>query len=142
ESLLLVDSGEPVAPGLDDRAFSADRRASRQEIDGIGRHAAAVREALLARRPELVAERIAEEWEMRKGLVPAVTTAAVDRIIAVARAAGGAGRACGAGGGMVALWGDPGPRGAGVRERLEEGLRAAGFRPLKFRVDLRGVEVE
>jgi D-glycero-alpha-D-manno-heptose-7-phosphate kinase len=72
-----------------------------------------------------------------------VTTPDIDRIAEAARAGGGAAKVCGAGGGgVVAVWAPPGPRGPGRREAVEKSLQAAGFRVFPARVDLRGLEVE
>jgi hypothetical protein len=38
---------------------------------------------------------------------------------------------------MVAVWAPP-----GRRDAVESAVKAAGFRPLSFRVDLRGLEVD
>jgi hypothetical protein len=60
----------------------------------------------------------------------------------VARAAGGAAKVCGAGGGgVVAVWAPPGARGPGRREGVEAALKAAGFGVFPARVDLRGLEI-
>ncbi len=147
EALLLVDSGQvqPAGPG--------DWEVTKGQIDGSARVRDALalfaaisqrlRDALVGHRYDAVADLVAEQWEARKALTPAVTTPAIDRIVEIARSAGAAAKACGAGGGgMVAVWAPPGNRGPGVREHVEEALRAASLRPLKFRVDLRGLEVE
>jgi D-glycero-alpha-D-manno-heptose-7-phosphate kinase len=147
ESLLLVDAGETRFSGMNNwEVFKGQIDGDpgvRAALGEIARVAARLRDALEAGRYADVAELISAEWEARKRLAPAVTTPAIDRIVEVARAAGGAGKVCGAGGGgMVAVWAIPGERGPGQREQVEEALRAAGFRPLRFRIDLRGLEVE
>ena len=147
ECLLLVDAGETRFSGINNwevfkAQFDGDAgvRSALSEVAGIAR---ALREALLAQRYHDVVDLMSREWEARKRLAPAVTTPTIDRIVAVARAGGGAAKVCGAGGGgMVAVWAPPGDRGPGIREAVEAGLRGAGFRPLRFRVDLRGLEVE
>jgi D-glycero-alpha-D-manno-heptose-7-phosphate kinase len=81
---------------------------------------------------------MAEEWEARKRLAPGVTTPEIDRIADIARDTGSAAKVCGAGGGgVVAIWAAP-----GRREATEAALKSAGFRPVAFRLDLRGLEVE
>lgn len=147
ECLMLVDAGETRFSGINNwEVFKAqidgDARV-RQALADICRTAARLRAALLDLRYDDVAVLMAEEWEARKRLAPSVTTPAIDRIAAAALSAGGAAKVCGAGGGgMVAVWAVPGSRGPGTRERVEEALRAAGFQPVRFRVDLRGLEVE
>lgn len=147
ESLLLVDAGETRFSGINNwEVFKGQIDGDggvREALGTIARVAGRVREALASHRYDDVAGLMAEEWEARKRLAPAVTTPVIDRIAEVARSAGGAAKVCGAGGGgMVAVWATPGSRGSGTRERALEALRGAGFRPLKFRVDLRGLELE
>lgn len=147
ESLLLVDAGATRFSGINNWDVfkgqidgDARVRASLAEIAGV---AARVREALLAERFEDVADLLAEEWAARKRLAPGVTTPEIDRVAEAARAAGGAAKVCGAGGGgVVAVWAPPGARGPGRREAVEKSLKAAGFRVFPARVDLRGLEVE
>ena len=147
EALVLVDSGESQHAATGDweivKAQIEGEARVREGLASLAGTARRVRDALTSHRYDAVGDLMAEEWEERKRLTPGVTTPAIDRIVEVARSAGGAGKACGAGGGgMVAVWAPPGSRGPGVRERVEEALRGAGFRPLKFRVDLRGLEVD
>ena len=67
-----------------------------------------------------------------------MTTPEIDRIAEIATAAGGAAKVCGAGGGgMVTVWALP-----GRREKVEAALQQAGFKAIRFRLDLRGLEVE
>jgi len=42
-----------------------------------------------------------------------------------------------AGGGMVTVWAEP-----GRRDKAEKALQEAGFKAVRFRLDLRGLEVE
>jgi D-glycero-alpha-D-manno-heptose-7-phosphate kinase len=147
EALLLVDAGATRFSGIN------NWEVFKSQIDGTGdtraclariaSAAAALRLALVEGRYPDVAPLMAEEWDARKRLAPGVTTPDVDRIVAAAAGAGGAAKVCGAGGGgMVAAWAVPGAREAGQREGVVAALGAAGFRPVPFRVDLRGLEVE
>jgi D-glycero-alpha-D-manno-heptose-7-phosphate kinase len=147
EALVLVNTGEARFSGINNwevfkRHVDGDTEV-REALAAIARAAAGVAEALEAGRYEAVTELMAAEWEARQRLAPTVSTPEIDRIVAVARAAGGAAKVCGAGGGgVVAVWALPGARGAGDRERVLASLRAAGLSPMPFRVDLRGLEVE
>jgi D-glycero-alpha-D-manno-heptose-7-phosphate kinase len=146
ESLLLVDSGKtrvPVPDTSDAAPGPIESRAGvREALETIGEGAASVRKALTEARFADVGELFAREWEARKCLGAEVTTPEIDRIVSLARAEGGAAKACGAGGGgIVAVWASPGARGKGCRERVEGALKEAGFRFLPFRLDLRGLEV-
>lgn len=146
ECLLLVNAGATRFSGINNwevfkGQIDGDARV-REALAAIAAAAAALREALLAHRFEDVAALVAEEWEARKRLAPGVSSPEIDRIAAAARSAGGAAKVCGAGGGgMVAVWAVPGRRGKGTRERVVEALAGAGFRPVPFRLDLRGLEV-
>jgi D-glycero-alpha-D-manno-heptose-7-phosphate kinase len=147
ESLILVDAGATRFSGINNwEVFKgqidgdARVRGALAEIVGAARE---VREALLGHRYDAVGEAMAREWEARKRLAPGVTSPEIDRIAEAARSAGGAAKVCGAGGGgMVAVWSTPGERGPGRREAVVGAIRAAGFNPLRFRVDLRGLEAE
>ena len=146
ECLILVDAGATRFSGINNwdvfkGQIDGDARV-REALGAIARVAVEVRDALLQGRFRDVAPLLAREWEARKRLAPAVTTPEVDRIATAALEAGGAAKVCGAGGGgMVAVWAAPGARGRGERERVLESLAAAGFRPVPFRVDLKGLEV-
>jgi D-glycero-alpha-D-manno-heptose-7-phosphate kinase len=144
ESLLLIDGGPAGSVG------TLGWEALKGQIEGNTRVRGAlatlcevargVREALVDGRFDDVVALIAEEWEARKRLAPGVTTPEIDRIVEVVRGAGGAAKACGAGG-VVAVWAPPGARGRGRREAVEEAAKAAGLRIFPARVDLRGLEL-
>jgi D-glycero-alpha-D-manno-heptose-7-phosphate kinase len=142
ESLLLVDAGVTRFSGINNwEVFKG-------QIDGDARvkgalaeivsAASRLREALLAHRYDDVGPLMAEEWTARKRLAAGVTTPEIDRIAEIAAAHGGAAKVCGAGGGgMVTVWAGP-----DRRERAEKALQGAGFKAIRFRLDLRGLEVE
>ena len=143
ESLLLVDAGATRFSGINNwEVFKKriDGEASVTKALGeIAGLAIRVRAALESRRYEEVAGLMREEWEARKRLAPGVTTPEIDRIAEAARSVGGAAKACGAGGGgVVAVWAPPGP---GGREAVAAALLAAGFVPMRFGLDLRGLDV-
>jgi len=144
ESLLLIDSGATRSSDLNDWCavkgqIDGDRRV-RESLATLAGVAQGIREALVEDRFEEVVELFAAEWEARKALGPGVTTPEIDRVVEVARAAGGAAKPCG-GGSVVAVWAPPGARGPGRREATLEALTSAGFRVFPVRVDLRGLEV-
>ena len=142
ESLLLVDAGVTRFSGINNwEVFKAQidghdgvRAALREIVSAASR----LRDALVGHRYDEVSELIADEWTARKRLAPGVTTPEIDRIAEIASAAGGAAKVCGAGGGgMVTVWAAP-----GRREKAEAELQRAGFKAIRFRLDLRGLEVE
>jgi hypothetical protein len=129
ESLLLVDSGStrtsPEGGGASGEA---------EDMPAIG-------EALVAGRLEDAVALMAEQWSARVRRLPALSTAEIDRVVTLARDAGGAAWACGSGpAGLVAIWAPPGGRGPGPREDVEAALSAAGLRPFPARVDLLGLD--
>jgi D-glycero-alpha-D-manno-heptose-7-phosphate kinase len=142
QCLALVDAGVTRFSGINNWEVFKGR------IDGDGRVrdslariadvASRVRAALFGQRLEALVPLLAEEWEARQILAPAVTTPEIDRIVAAARAAGGAAKVCGAGGGgMVAVWAAPGEL-DGVREAVAR----AGFPCVPFQVARSGLQVE
>jgi D-glycero-alpha-D-manno-heptose-7-phosphate kinase len=146
ECLILVDAGATRFSGINNwevfkGQLDGDARV-REALATIVGVAIEVRRALVEHRFEDVSALLGREWEARKRLAPGVTTPEIDRIADAARGAGGAAKVCGAGGGgMVAVWATPGARGPGNREKVAAAIVAAGFKPVPFRVDLRGLEV-
>jgi D-glycero-alpha-D-manno-heptose-7-phosphate kinase len=142
ESLLLVDAGVTRFSGINNwevfkGQIDGDERV-RSALHGIVSAASRLREALVGHRYDDVGPLMAEEWAARKRLAPGVTTPEIDRIAEIAAAHGGAAKVCGAGGGgMVTVWAVP-----GRREKAEKALQEAGFKAIRFRLDLRGLEVE
>jgi D-glycero-alpha-D-manno-heptose-7-phosphate kinase len=142
ESLLLVDAGVTRFSGINNwdvfKGQIDGDAAVREALGAIVAAARRLKQAFAAGRYAEVPALLAAEWEARKRLAPGVTTPEVDRIVEAAASAGGAGKVCGAGGGgMVAVWAPP-----GRREAAAAAVTAAGFRPVPFRVDLRGLDVE
>jgi D-glycero-alpha-D-manno-heptose-7-phosphate kinase len=146
ESMLFVDSGgtAPEGPSEWDAVkgqIDGDDRV-REALAALATVARGLREALVEGRFEDVVDLFAAEWDARRRLAPGGTTPEIDRVVAVARDAGGAAKPCGAAGGSVlAVWAPPGARGPGRREAVQDALAAAGFRVFPARVDLRGLEV-
>jgi D-glycero-alpha-D-manno-heptose-7-phosphate kinase len=142
ESLLLVDAGVTRFSGINNwEVFKAQidgDEGVRSALREIASAASRLRDALVSHRYEDVGPLMAEEWQARKRLAPGVTTPEIDRIAEIAAAHGGAAKVCGAGGGgMVTVWAVP-----GRREKAEAALQQAGFKSIRFRLDLRGLEVE
>jgi D-glycero-alpha-D-manno-heptose-7-phosphate kinase len=142
EFLLLVNAGETRFSGINNwevfRSHIDGVGEVRERLDRIRGTARRLRDALAGQRYEEVGSLMAEEWEARKRLAPSVSTPEIDRIVELARSHGGAGKACGAGGGgMVAVWVAP-----AQRQALEADVRGLGLHTFPFRLDLRGLEVE
>jgi D-glycero-alpha-D-manno-heptose-7-phosphate kinase len=95
-----------------------------------------MRTALTAGDWDGVGRAIADEWENRKRLAPGVTTAAIEDVIARAKAAGAvAAKVCGAGGGgCLFCYGPP-----GAREAIRAALAAGGARLLDYTFERHGL---
>ena len=142
EHLLLVDAGATRFSGINNWEIVKRRIDGDPVVEAglacIAAVAQRVRGALMDRRYDHMPSLLREEWEARKRLAPAVTTPEIDAIVEIAAAQGGAGRACGAGGGgMVAVWITP-----EAREGTLSRLREAGFKGHPIRIDLQGLVVE
>jgi len=130
ESLLLVAAGVP-------RTFVP------RHVPAISSLASRIREALLGGHFDEVGGLWAEEWDARRTAAADWPAPEAQRIAGIVRAAGGAARVCGnGGGGVLALWAPPGARAAGRREAVVAAAKAAGLRLFPARVDLRGLDVE
>jgi D-glycero-alpha-D-manno-heptose-7-phosphate kinase len=118
ERLVVVYTGIAHASGM------VNWEVYRARVDGDAGVAAALeqiaatavecRRALAAADGDGVGRAVAAEWDARRRLAPAVTTPALDAIVAAGVAAGAlAGKACGAGGGgSLLFWVPPGKRAA------------------------------
>jgi D-glycero-alpha-D-manno-heptose-7-phosphate kinase len=142
ECLLLVDSGVSHFSGLNNwEVFKGqiDGQANvRKCLGEIVAAAKGAREALVTGRYDDVGAFMAAEMASRIRLAPGVSSPEIDRIKEAAASAGGAAKVCGAGGGgMVSVWATP-----GKRTGVEAALQAAGFKPVAFRLDLRGLEID
>lgn len=107
--------------------------------DALGRlrdNATAMHVALLSGDLDTFAGLIGENWNYQKALDAAITTPAIESLLATARIHGAvAGKACGAGGGgCVLLVAAPGRAG-----ELDSGIRSAGVRVIDFDFDTYGV---
>ena len=142
ESLLLVDSGVSHFSGLNNWEVFKGQFDNKENVRTcLGEIAAAARgarEALVTGRYEDVGSFMAAEMQSRVRLAPGVSSPEIARIAEAAASAGGAAKVCGAGGGgMVSVWARPGKRAA-----VEQALQDAGFKPVPFRLDLRGLDVD
>ncbi len=142
ECLILVDSGVSHFSGLNNwEVFKGQidgQENVRQCLGEIVAAAKGAREALVTGRYDEVGAFMSAEMQSRVRLAPGVSSPEIDRIREAAASAGGAAKVCGAGGGgMVSVWATPGRR-AGV----EAALHAVGFKPVPFRLDLRGLEID
>jgi len=120
------------------RHIDGDRQV-RARFGRIRDIACAMREALECQDWAAVGRHVAAEWENRKGLVPGVTTPAIDAMLAAATGAGAAGgKVCGAGGGgCLFCIGEPEHLPA-----IRQALAASGARVLDYRIETEGLKVE
>jgi D-glycero-alpha-D-manno-heptose-7-phosphate kinase len=118
----------------------------KQHIDGdkhvihnfaeISRIAQAMHHALAEAQWDDVERLIREEWTLRRTNAPGITTALIDKLIAVAMRHGArAAKVCGAGGGgcVIAFLEK------GSRQRVEDAVRENGGQPLEFSVARQGL---
>jgi galactokinase/mevalonate kinase-like predicted kinase len=131
ESLLLLDVGEEENDGAGDEETGESGVSGRPGSAGQE-----VWDTLVAGRFEDVGEIWARDWEARRTPTPGTR---IDRLVTIARAAGGAARVS-AGGRVVAIWAPPGDRGPGRREAVVAALEAEDFKAFPARVDLRGLD--
>jgi D-glycero-alpha-D-manno-heptose-7-phosphate kinase len=122
---------------------------TKRHIDGdrqVQERFASIRDIAVAMRAALergdwpeVGRQVADEWENRKGLAPGVTTPAIDRMLAAAKAAGAwSGKVCGAGGGGCLFCIGPPENAAAIASALS----ASGARVLDFHVETQGLKIE
>ena len=140
QRLVLCYTGEPRNSGTNNweitkRHIDGDRHIF-DCFERIRDTAAAMRAALVKGDWDAVGRYIAEEWDNRKRLAPGVTTAAIDDLIARARAAGAtAAKVCGAGGGgCMFCYGPPDKRAA-----IAAALAGGGARILDYRIEPHGL---
>jgi D-glycero-alpha-D-manno-heptose-7-phosphate kinase len=138
--IVLAYTGEPRHSGTNNwEVFKRHLDGDPAVFDAFERirdTASAVRRALEREDWDDLGRQIAAEWENRKRLAPGVTTAAVDALIARARAAGAtAAKVCGAGGGgCLICYGAP-----SAMDAVREALQAGGARILDFRIETEGL---
>ncbi|HEV3140983.1 MAG TPA: hypothetical protein VGY57_10725 [Vicinamibacterales bacterium] len=140
--IVLAYTGAPRNSGTNNwditkRHIDGDRQVF-DSFERIRDTAAAMRLALERSDWDEVGRQIAAEWENRKRLLPGVTTATIDDLIARARRAGAAAaKVCGAGGGgCLFCYGPP-----AARTAIADALAAGGARVLDYRIDREGLRV-
>ncbi len=140
--LLLVYTGQPRRSGINNwevlkRFLDGDRRV-RRNFSGIASTSAAMRAALRDNNWSRMTRLLDREWRTRRRNAPAIATPLIDRLVAIARRYGAAGKVCGAGGGGCIVFICPPAR----RGALAQALAKAGATLLPFRLARRGVRVE
>ncbi|MBW3621999.1 MAG: GHMP kinase [Armatimonadetes bacterium] len=116
-----------------------DKRGSTPEnLRQIRDTALDLRECLMNEDWDRFPQLVNEEWENRRALAKGVSNARVEKLTAAATAAGAqANKLCGAGGGgcMISVVAPE------KKEAVRDALRKAGARPLDYRIDRDGVQV-
>jgi len=140
--IVLAYTGAPRNSGTNNweitkRHIDGDRRIF-DCFERIRDTAAAMRLAMERGDWDEVGRQIDAEWDNRKRLAPGVTTAAIDELIARARAAGAtAAKVCGAGGGgCLFCYGPPAARAA-----IAQTLAAGGARVLDYHIETEGLRL-
>jgi D-glycero-alpha-D-manno-heptose-7-phosphate kinase len=142
ESIMLVDSAVAHFSGLNNwEVFKGQIERNETVTKNLAEIAAAARDmrvALVEQRYADVPAIMTREMAARKRLAPGVSSPEIEKIAEAAASEGGAAKVCGAGGGgMVLVWAVP-----GTKEKVAAAIRAAGFKIIAFRLDLRGLEVD
>jgi len=140
--LLLVYTGQPRRSGINNwqvlkRTLDGDPRLRRNFAE-IAATAAAMRVALARQDWPRVARLLDREWRTRRRNAPAIATPFIDRLVAIARRHGAAGKVCGAGGGGCVVF----ICAAARRGALAQALAKAGATLLPFKLARRGARVE
>jgi D-glycero-alpha-D-manno-heptose-7-phosphate kinase len=114
-------------------------RTAVEGLRGIRRTAARMRDQILRRDLNSVAESLREEWELRKNLASGVSNEKIESIISAGAGAGAlASKICGAGGGGCLLTLSPPDK----RKDVSRALKEAGAGILDFEPDLSGLVVK
>ena len=137
---VLAYTGEPRNSGINNwevtKAHIDGDKAVHRNFDKISAIANGMRAALTRQDWRDVAKLLREEWTLRRGNAPGITTPLIDSLIATARKHGGrAAKVCGAGGGgcFIVLVEE------GTRDRVQSALRQKGGQPLDFHVVSEGL---
>jgi D-glycero-alpha-D-manno-heptose-7-phosphate kinase len=139
---VLCYTGESRNSGINNwevmKAHIDGKRAVLRHFDRIAAIAAEMGAALEQRDWSRTARLLRQEWEARKKSYPGITTARIERLVALARRNGArAARVCGAGGGgCVFFLCEPDAKG-----KIEAALRTEGARVMPFAVAERGLTV-
>ena len=142
ERVVLAYTGEPRNSGINNwevmKSHIDGDRAVHRNFDRIAQIARDMRRALEKPDWEEAARLLREEWANRKKNAPGITTALIDRLVAVTRRAGAVGaKACGAGGGGCVFFLVE----RGAKPRVSEVIEREGASVLPVRVAPRGVSV-
>jgi D-glycero-alpha-D-manno-heptose-7-phosphate kinase len=143
ERLVVAYTGAPRDSGVNNWEITKRRIDGDDHViacfDAIVRATGRLREALERGDWPAAGAALAEEWQARVQLAPAVTTPAIDALLAQAIDAGAwAGKVCGAGGGGCLFCLAPPERTEAIRHRW----RLAGATVLETPIELDGVRVE
>jgi len=140
--LLLVYTGQPRRSGVNNwrvlKNYLDGYPRLRRNFTRIAATAAQMRAAVAEENWSRVTRLLDREWQTRRRNAPAIATPLIDRLIAIARRHGAAGKVCGAGGGGCVVFLCPPAK----RTALAQALANAGATLLPFRLARRGVRVE
>jgi D-glycero-alpha-D-manno-heptose-7-phosphate kinase len=136
----LFYTGAPRQSGINNwevfkQHINGDRHVIRN-FNEISRIAQAMQDALADRQWDEVERLMREEWQLRRTNASGISTALIDKLMAVAKRHGAsAAKVCGAGGGgcVIALIEK------GARQSVENAIRENGGQPLDFRVARKGL---
>lgn len=141
QRFVLFYTGAPRQSGINNwevfqQRINGDKRVI-QNFEEISVIAQTMRRALTGEKWDEVERLMREEWKLRRGNAPGITTPVIDKLITVARRHGArAAKVCGAGGGgcVIVLIEK------GARQSVENAIGKAGGQPLSFRVARKGLK--
>ncbi|MFN3477136.1 MAG: hypothetical protein ACK4Z6_06230 [Candidatus Methylomirabilales bacterium] len=142
QHLLLVYTGRPRFSGKNNwmlfKRHIEGNRAVFRFFEALKANALAMREAFLARKIPAIAQALNRDWEVRRRMLPTMSTPRIDALIRQAKRHGVLGaRVCGAGGGgCVAFLMEP-----DARPRLVELVESHGARVLPCSIPAKGLTV-
>jgi len=139
----LFYTGAPRQSGINNweifkQHINGDKKVIRN-FEQISQIAQQMRRALISAAWDDVERLLREEWKLRRGNAPGITTPLIDSLIATAHKNGArAAKVCGAGGGgcVIVLVEE------GSRERVQTAIREQGGQPLEFQVMRQGLRFQ
>lgn len=143
QRFVLVYTGAPRNSGINNwevmKGHIDGNRSIHRNFDRIAAIANLMHRALEANDWDDAGRLMREEWSYRRKNIPSITTPFIDRLVATARKAGGAGaKVCGAGGGgCVVFLVEP-----GAKAKVANALRNEGANVLDAEVAPRGVQIQ
>jgi D-glycero-alpha-D-manno-heptose-7-phosphate kinase len=146
DRLLLFYSGQSRNSGINNwalfKSFIDKDGKVRGQFDAIAEATLKLQEALLSRNWDMASQAIGEEWNVRRGIAPGISTPEMDFAFSIAKNLGApSGKVCGAGGGgcffVFVPSGDP-----ALKAEITQQICSQGIRHLPFKASEKGLSVK